>query len=50
MATAPVPVKQTTQVASGIPDYWRSFRTEMDRLFDRFTSGFGMPQLPAFRS
>jgi HSP20 family protein len=50
MATAPVPVKQTTQVAFGIPDYWRSFRTEMDRLFDRFTSGFGMPQLPAFRS
>src|SRR5215213_7289269 len=50
MATAPVPVKQTTQIASATPDYWRSFRTEMDQLFDWFTSGFGVPQFPAFRS
>jgi len=50
MATAPVPVKQTTQVASGVPDIWRSFRTEMDRLFDRFTGGFGIAPFPVFRS
>jgi HSP20 family protein len=27
------------------PDAWRSFRTEMDRLFDRFAGGWGMPSL-----
>ena len=27
------------------PDTWRSFRTEMDRLFDRFAGGFGLPSL-----
>jgi len=50
MATVPVPVKQSTQVAAGTPDVWRSFRTEMDRLFDRFTGGFGMMPFPSFRS
>ena len=50
MATAPVPVKQTTPIAAGMPDYWRSFRTEMDRLFDRFTSGFGLAPLQALRT
>jgi len=28
-----------------VPDVWRSFRSEMDRLFDRFSSSFGMPSL-----
>jgi HSP20 family protein len=50
MATAPVPVKQATPIASGAPDYWRSFKTEMDRLFDRFTSSFGITPFQAFRS
>ena len=54
MASTPVEVKKTTPTAA--PDAWRSLRTEMDRLFDRFASGWGMPSLrrmfegePAFR-
>lgn len=50
MANAPVPVKQATQAVTGAPDVWRSFRTEMDRLFDRFTSGVGILPFPTFRS
>jgi HSP20 family protein len=50
MADTPVPVRQTTPIASGAPDYWRSFKTEMDRLFDRFTSTFGLAPFQAFRS
>jgi HSP20 family protein len=50
MADTPVPVKQTTALASGAPDYWRSFKTEMDRLFDRFTGTFGLAPFQAFRS
>lgn len=42
MANTPIDVKKT---APTIPDPWRSFRTEMDRLFDRFGSGWGMPSL-----
>jgi HSP20 family protein len=44
MATTPVEVKKTVP-APATPDAWRSLRTEMDRLFDRFSSGFGMPSL-----
>ena len=50
MATTPVPVKQSAPVASGTPEIWRSLRSEMDRLFDRFTSGFGFVPFPALRS
>jgi HSP20 family protein len=50
MATTPVPVKQSTQGLTGTPEIWRSFRTEMDRLFDRFTSGFGVLPFPGFRA
>ncbi len=49
MATTPVPVKPSAPTAAGTPDMWRSFRTEMDRLFDRFTSGFGMTPFPSMR-
>jgi len=45
MAQTPVEVKKTTPAAR-TPDAWQSFRGEMDRLFDRFSGGFG---LPAFR-
>lgn len=45
MANAPVEVKQTAPAAANAPDAWRSFRTEMDRLFDRFSMGWGMPSL-----
>jgi len=44
MAQTPIEVKKTTPVRT--PDTWHSFRGEMDRLFDRFAGGFG---LPAFR-
>jgi HSP20 family protein len=47
MANTPVEVKKTASVPApaGAPDAWRSFRTEMDRLFDRFAGGWGMPSL-----
>lgn len=45
MATTPVEVKKTTPVPTATPDMWRSFRTEMDRLFDRFADDFGLPSL-----
>jgi len=50
MATAPLLVRQTAPTVTGTPDIWRSFRTEMDRLFDRFTSGLGILPFPAFRA
>jgi HSP20 family protein len=40
MAITPVEVKKTAPVPAA-PDAWRSFRSEMDRVFDRFSSGFG---------
>ena len=47
MANTPVEVKKTAPApaSAGAPDAWRSFRTEMDRLFDRFAGGWGMPSL-----
>lgn len=44
MAATPVEVKKTAP-APAPPDAWRSFWTEMDRLLDRFSGGFGMPSL-----
>ena len=43
MADTPVAVKKATSAParSPAPDPWQFFRTEMDRLFDRF--GFGAP-------
>jgi HSP20 family protein len=53
MADVPVEVKNATLAETTVPDVWRSFRSEMDRLFDRF----GFPSLrrmfdmePAWRS
>jgi HSP20 family protein len=45
MASTPVEVKKATPASTQVPDVWRSFRTEMDRLFDRFSGAFGMPSL-----
>ena len=46
MANIPVEVKKAAPApaptSARLPDTWRSFRQEMDRLFDRF-SGFGLP-------
>jgi HSP20 family protein len=47
MANTPVEVKKSVPAPAPapVPDVWRSFRAEMDRLFDRFSSGFGFPSL-----
>lgn len=45
MASTPVEVKKAAPVPANAPDAWRSMRTEMDRLFDRFAGGLGMPSL-----
>jgi HSP20 family protein len=45
MASTPVEVKKAAPVPANAPDAWRSMRTEMDRLFDRFAGGWGMPSL-----
>ena len=45
MANTPVEVKKTASAAAAPPDAWRAFRTEMDRVFDRFAGGWGMPSL-----
>ena len=57
MADVPVEVKKAAPAQTNVPDVWHSFRSEMDRLFDRFGSGFGFPSLrrlfdiePAWRS
>ena len=57
MADVPVEVKKAAPAQTNVPDVWHSFRSEMDRLFDRFGSGFGFPLLrrmfdiePAWRS
>ena len=42
MAEVPVEVKKGPPAETRLPDVWQSFRSEMDRLFDRF--GF-----PSFR-
>ncbi|MDE2228094.1 MAG: Hsp20/alpha crystallin family protein [Alphaproteobacteria bacterium] len=48
MANAPVPV-EVKSASSGTPDVWKSFRTEMDRLFDRFDR-FAFPSFPSLPS
>lgn len=45
MATNPVEVRKAAPPAAGAPDVFRSFRSEMDRLFDRFAGDFRMPTL-----
>lgn len=45
MANTPVEVKKTAPAATNAPDAWRSLRTEMDRMFDRFAGGWGMLSL-----
>lgn len=45
MADNEVEVKKAPPARFAPPDVWRSFQHEMDRLFDRFTGGFGFPSL-----
>jgi HSP20 family protein len=44
MANAPVEVKKTPPTP--VSDPWRAFRTDLDRLFDRFTDKVGFPSFP----
>lgn len=48
MTTVPVEVKKTmpTGKVPALPDVWKDFRTEMDRVFDRFMGGYGFPSMP----
>jgi HSP20 family protein len=41
MAQTPVDVKKATP--AHVPDAWQSFRSDMNRLFDRFAGRFGLP-------
>jgi HSP20 family protein len=45
MPEVPVEVKKAPAPARQ-PDVWRSFRSEMDRVFDRFMRDFEWPSLP----
>jgi HSP20 family protein len=47
MADIPVEVKKAPQTPTVVPEIWRSFRSDMDRLFDRVARGFGLPSLPS---
>lgn len=42
MAETPVEIKKSTVAEKPAHDVWSSFRTEMDRLFDRFGGSFNM--------
>ena len=50
MATIPVEVKKAPSPREGSVEPWRSFRDDMDRLFDRFAKGFGVPSFAPFWS
>lgn len=47
--TAPVTVKKATPSQNGL-EPWRALRSEMDRVFDRFSKGFGFPSFEPFLS
>src|SRR5512146_1585814 len=44
----PIAVKKSVPTETGTLEPWRSFRREMDRLFDRFSTGFGLPSFEPF--
>jgi len=44
MAPTAVEVKKTPTTGRAVSDPWQSFRSDMDRLFDRF-AGFGWPTM-----
>jgi HSP20 family protein len=45
MAETSVQVKKAVPAQATAPDMWRSFRSEMDRVFDRLNRGFGFPEV-----
>jgi len=46
MANTQIDVKKSPAARAAVPDLWQSFRSDVDRLFDRFAGGFGMPSFP----
>jgi HSP20 family protein len=57
MAQTPTPVEVRQTTPARMTVVWQSFRSDMDRLFDRFAGGFGLPSFrhvfdvePAWRS
>jgi HSP20 family protein len=47
MASTQVEVKKAQPMQKPAADAWSSLRTEMDRLFDRFSSGWNLPAFGA---
>ncbi len=45
MAQTPVEVSKASPARTAASDPWQAFRTEIDRLFDRFGGGFALPSL-----
>lgn len=45
MPNTPIDIKKTPAPREAVPDVWRSFRNEMERLFDRFDGGLRLPSL-----
>lgn len=48
MTTTPVEVKKSAPARTGSVERWRSFRDDMDRLFDGFSKGFGVSAFEPF--
>ncbi len=40
-----IDIKKTPAHRESLPDVWRSFRNEIERLFDRFDGGFRLPSM-----
>jgi len=45
MTNSAVDIKKVPAGQDKVPDFWRSFRREMDRLFDRFDGSFSFPTM-----
>ena len=48
MASTPVPVTAKTAPPAPAQEPWPAWRDEMNRMFDRFSSGFGLPAFHRF--
>lgn len=48
MATTPVAVKKSSSSQTSTLEPWRSFRSEMDRMFNRFSKRFSFPSREPF--
>lgn len=48
MANTPVEIKKAAPVRHNMFQPWQSYLNEMDRLFDRFSTDFGLPSFARF--